>query len=353
MFNMIITGKCSKNCSFCFTEEEARKESKYDEMSLDYIKGIVERYEYKKRGHVLKLLGGEPTEHSHFTDIIEYAAREGVPVYLISNFLFGQKIQECILDNLGIFTSFLVNGAELAEKNRLKLFAKNFNKIAYEFGKQKPGNKKHFTLAQTIPDTNYEIINFTEYLKHLKRELDFSNLGNIRIGLGLSGTYLLNNKKVGEKVAEILRFNRANRLGTQFDCQFPPCIFTDEQFEEFETPSFSLWNSVTANPDAKTFPGGICHMPAFDLMPDETLLYCYQTQAAISPKLPEIEQTMGQEELSGTFIGKLGAGLDHVVSQRLRADYLIEREKHATPDACKQCHLFPQYCGSLCLGCHM
>lgn len=353
MFNMIITGKCSKNCSFCFTEEEARKEKKYDDMSLDYIKAIVEKYEYKKRGHVLKLLGGEPTEHPQFLDIIEYASKEQIPVYLISNFLFGTKIQEGILRHIDTFTSFLVNGAELAEKNRLKNFAKNFNKIAYQFAQSKQGSKQKFTLAQTIPDTHYDVINFTEYLKSLKKELDFSSLGNIRIGLGLSGTYLLHNKKLGEKVTEILRFNRENRLGTQFDCQFPPCIFTDEQFKEFETPSFSLWNNVTANPDAKTFPGGICHMPAFDLMPDETLLYCYQTQSAISPKLLDLENSIDPEMLKDSFIGKLGAGLDHVVSQRLRASYLEEREKRPTLDECKGCHLYPQYCGSLCLGCYL
>jgi len=353
MFNMIITGKCSKNCSFCFTEEEARTDNKYEHMSLEYIKDITERYEYKKRGHTLKLLGGEPTEHPEFIEIIEYAKKAQIPVYLISNLLFGPKVQKCILDNIDIFKSFLVNGAELTEKNRLPNFTKNFNKISRKFAYSKRGSKQRFTLAQTIPDVNFDDINFTTYLGQLKKALDFNNLGGIRIGLGLSGKYLLNNKALGDKVAEIVRFNLANNLATQFDCQFPPCIFRKELFDELESPKFSLWHMVTENPDAKTFPGGICHEAAYDLLPDESLLYCYQTQSAISDKLPDIEKEIDTQELSESFIGQLGAGLDHIVTRHIRSRYLEEKEQFATPDECKSCHLYPEYCGSLCLGCHV
>ena len=350
MFNMIITGKCSKNCSFCFTEEEARKENKYEHMTLDYIKDITERYEYKKRGFTLKLLGGEPTEHPDFIEIIEYAKKAQIPVYLISNLLFGPKVQQAILANIDIFKNFLVNGAELTEKNRMPLFSKNFNKISRKFAFSKRGSKKRFALALTIPEEGFEEIDFTGYLNELKRSLDFNNLGCIRLGLGLSGTYLLHNKALGDKVAEVVRFNIANNLDTQFDCQFPPCIFREELFEELESPKFSLWQTVTQDPDAKTFPGGVCHEAAYDLLPDESLLYCYQTQSSISDKLPEIEKEI---DLTGSFISNLGAGLDHVVTRHVRARYMEEKDRFATPETCKSCHLYPDYCGSLCLGCHV
>ncbi len=352
MFNLIITGKCSKNCSFCFTEEDARKNDLYEHMSLEYIKEIAERYEYKKKGHVLKLLGGEPTEHPQFLEIIEYAKKEQIPIYLISNLLFGEKILKGILSNIDIFTSFLVNGAELTEKNRLPLFIKNFNKVSRKFAFSKRGSKQRFTLAQTVPKDNFEAIDYSEYLNQLKGALDFSNLGGIRIGIGLNGKYLLNNKKLGDKVAEIVRFNLANNLETQFDCQFPPCIFRKELFEELESEKFSLWNMVTQNPDAKTFPGGICNDAAYDLLPDESLLYCYQTQSLISEKLPDIEKAATKAAIDESFIGTLGAGFDHLTTHHIRAKYLQEREKFKTLDECKDCHLYPQYCGSLCLGCY-
>ena len=44
----------------------------------------------------VRILGGEPTQHSNFTGIIDTIIKRGLKVNLVSNFLFGEKIQKTI-----------------------------------------------------------------------------------------------------------------------------------------------------------------------------------------------------------------------------------------------------------------
>ena len=74
MFNFIINGTCSKGCSFCFTEEVARLQHSLGEMSPKRVEELLDYYKFDSRSGPdsdVRILGGEPTQHSNFTGVID------------------------------------------------------------------------------------------------------------------------------------------------------------------------------------------------------------------------------------------------------------------------------------------
>ena len=95
MFNFIITGTCSKGCSFCFTEEVARLKHSLGEMSVDQLNKLLDYYEFspiKGEFSDVRILGGEPTQHSNFQGIADAVILRGLKI----NFYL-EKLQKNIL----------------------------------------------------------------------------------------------------------------------------------------------------------------------------------------------------------------------------------------------------------------
>ena len=81
--NFIITKRCNKGCPYCFAHQ-SRVEDPKGEMTLDQFNKLIDDYQCEH----IKLLGGEPTCHPQFKDILESVLQKGKSVTLISNFLF-------------------------------------------------------------------------------------------------------------------------------------------------------------------------------------------------------------------------------------------------------------------------
>ena len=91
--NAILTRSCNKKCSYCFADT-----SSHDEMSLETFVSILD----KQENNEIKLLGGEPTQHSKFKDILNICEERNTHVTLISNFLFSQEIREFIIKYINL-----------------------------------------------------------------------------------------------------------------------------------------------------------------------------------------------------------------------------------------------------------
>ena len=63
-----------------------------------------------------------------------------------------------------------------------------------------------------------------DYVKWLYQELG-GKLNAIRLGLDLTGTYLINNKRMGDEITKILKFGHYNDILITSDCQIPPCLW--------------------------------------------------------------------------------------------------------------------------------
>ena len=99
MFNFIINGTCSKGCSFCFTEEVARLQNSLGEMTPSFVERLLDHYNFDSRQGAdsdVRILGGEPTQHSNFTGVIDTVIKRRLKINLVSNLLFGKDIKNYI-----------------------------------------------------------------------------------------------------------------------------------------------------------------------------------------------------------------------------------------------------------------
>ena len=98
--NILITNFCNQNCSFCFAAEEMGNKIIKKEMSLEDFKTTLLKMKKNPKIKVIKLLGGEPTLHSKFKEIIKLSLKEFKHIELFTNGFFSKKIHLLIKKNL-------------------------------------------------------------------------------------------------------------------------------------------------------------------------------------------------------------------------------------------------------------
>jgi len=94
MANILLTNKCVRSCPYCFAEKEMAGSKSMDVMSWENVIYIADFLHTSGERHV-SLLGGEPTIHPDFTDIVLY--------FIARNF------------NVTVFTSAIMSGTRLDE----------------------------------------------------------------------------------------------------------------------------------------------------------------------------------------------------------------------------------------------
>jgi radical SAM protein with 4Fe4S-binding SPASM domain len=75
---LVITSKCNNSCSFCYYKKRS------EEMSLETIKKYVELLNKIKPKKII-LIGGEPTLHPNFVDIVELFYKNNFNISVVSN----------------------------------------------------------------------------------------------------------------------------------------------------------------------------------------------------------------------------------------------------------------------------
>lgn len=131
--NILINSTCNANCKFCF---EPKSFKQMPEMTLETFKDIIDWlcYSYQCSHAVpISILGGEPTLHSRFSDILEYLAsymgNPNIKLLLITN---GIKVLdyidqlskidcEILLNYSATSMQHLINVLDAACKHNIKL----------------------------------------------------------------------------------------------------------------------------------------------------------------------------------------------------------------------------------------
>lgn len=327
--NLVINGTCSKGCSFCFTKEEARLQHTLGEMSIDKIKEIIEHFDISKNTDDLTILGGEPTQHSQFIEIMEYIISVGIKINLVSNLLFGTKVREFLVENIKHIRWVLPNAAELNEKNRITIFKKNYislyNAYSNTWGFE---NNSRLFLALTMSQ-DWKERNHYDYIKWLYHELD-GKINAIRLGLDLTNSFLVNNKEMGNEITKILKFGKYNDIRITSDCQVPPCLWEGKTKESVMINSLGFATFKIA--DYKT----ICGFMPLDIFPDGSSIHCYPLQDKV--KIDNVLNIVGENnrfELSKEF-DKL---------------YVNNHKNYTLPKDCLECHFYDTLCNGICGGC--
>jgi organic radical activating enzyme len=324
--NLILTKDCAKQCSFCFTGVK----DKDNEMDFNTIVKILDEFPEAD----IRLLGGEPTQYSRFNDVIDLLKSRNRPYYLISNLLFSKDVCNKILEYPPEW--LMCNGMELNEKNRITLFNNNWDILK---------DHTQLDIAITLSESTDRdtIINYLEWLT-----TKLGRLQLIRIGLDLSGSYLINNKTVGGIINDIGGFMKTEALkefpeyidkytnetnqnlidhvfnpatlayNLKFDCQIPPCIFDTSK----PTLKFN-YSGMSA----------ICNKTAVDVFKGGTAIHCYPAS-----------------DISIQNVFEHNTEMD--IAKRLRGIYKTAEKNELIASECNECdyYLF-SHCAGLCLGC--
>ena len=327
--NLAINGTCAKGCSFCFTKEDARLKHTLGEMDIEMVDKIIDHYRLNNNNEEITILGGEPTQHSNFIGIMDHIFSRGYKVNLVSNFLFGKTTRDYIIDNIKNIRWAFPNAAELNEKNRMVVFKKNYLEIYKAYANTWGfDNHPRLYLALTM-SSDWKDRNFYDYIKWLYHELD-GNINAIRLGLDLTGTYLINNKEMGNEMTKILKFGRYNQIKITSDCQVPPCLW------EGKTKGSVLENSLNFAtfkiPEYET----ICGYMPLDIFPDGSSIHCYPLEDKV--KINNVLEISGENGILG-------------LREEFDKLYIENHKNYSIPQGCLDCVFYKTECNGICGGC--
>jgi len=315
--NFIITTHCNKGCPYCFAHEN-RKHDPNSYMDIEKFKRLVK----KSKGSRVKLLGGEPTEHPQFKEIVDFLILNKIPFTLISNFLFSEEILNIILNAISrVSVTFLVNATDLDVSDRMKKWSYNYNTIYKKLYKM---NKEEaisigFTLFKK--DLKY-YLNYLDFVKE-----NILNIERIRLSIAFPGNkedkgnfFVINNKEIGNIFLGLIKKIINMGIRPSLDCILFPCMFNNK--EEFKFVKRFL--------DKTKFKCG--EGAPTDLFPDETISYCYPLKEAIKLDFNDYNNPKA-------------------VNENLLTKYKIIDSIVQKPKECLACNFFKQgMCAGPCLG---
>ena len=251
--NVLLTNFCNQNCPYCFAKDEMERAT-VKEMSLEDFKKLVVILK-KNKIRTLRLMGGEPTLHSYFDEIIKLALAE--------------------FEEILIFTNGLI-----PTKSR-RILEKNLNKISFNFNLNTPAfeenpakRKEIITLIKKYSQNNQTNIGFTltdlrkDYSK-LAQGLKPKILKKIGIRFGLAKAIMgekpffnkEDNKKLSKKIVDLVKFFK--KLGIKeifLDCGLEKKIFNVSQRNYLLKNTYlkgwgceGKWGSFDITPDLLLF----------------------------------------------------------------------------------------------------
>lgn len=230
MANLAVSAVCNLACVYCFAHDHTSKSANtrhyIDLLTYDKLLDFLDRSDIDEA----RLLGGEPTLHPDFPELVRRAVAHGKKIVVFSNGLMPPKALESLLT--------------LPEESCLVLM--NVNTPA-DIG-QKVHNRQLETLRQlgkrAMPGFNIYRMDFDlSFLAAIIHETGCKPA--LRLGLAqpcLSGENRYIHPKQYRFVAEkIVRFAGENPgIRLEFDCGFVRCMFSDEELRILRQPDSAI-----------------------------------------------------------------------------------------------------------------
>lgn len=257
MANILLTNKCIRECPYCFASKEMAHSPENDYLSwenaiylADFLRASGERR--------VSLLGGEPTLHPEFVDILLYFIERG----------FG----------VTVFTSGVMSKARLGElekhvsgipAGRIN-FVCNLNNPEQTRTPKSESEKLHAFLSvlgsRTMPGFNIYRSDFEiEFLFDLVERYGLKKRLRLGIAHPIPGAEneTIRVEDIGKVIEGLYSYKNAFdtlRIMPSFDCGFPLCRVTNEQL--------GWLTRLTGHVSFK------CN-PAIDITPDMSVYCCF------------------------------------------------------------------------------
>lgn len=225
MANLSLSNVCNLNCPYCFAQtymDEGRGDTAAHFISLT---NFVQRLDFLERSyiHEIRLIGGEPTLHPQFPDLIRLAHQRGKHIVIFTHGLIARRA-------LAALESLPPDGCTVLV---------NMNATKTENGPTETESKRRLETIQrlgprVLPGFNIYRPDFQlDFLLPLIEETGCQP--TIRLGLAqpILGSHNahLHPKQypfAGQKIAQFARRAAAQGIKLDFDCGFVRCMFNDD-----------------------------------------------------------------------------------------------------------------------------
>jgi len=223
MANLAISSVCNLKCDYCFTTDHFNGSAAIPafmaisdfELCLDFLdrSGVDQ----------VRLLGGEPTLHPQFVELIELARRRNKSILVFTNGLMSEEVLSCLEKLPATECNVLVNASSLPDGSRVAA-ARQRTTI------QRLGER--VTVGLNIDRSDFQ----PEFLLRLIIEARCQPA--IRLGIAqpcLSGRNQYIHPKqycfVGARIARFAHLAAKDGVRLEFDCGFVRCMFSDTDLQ--------------------------------------------------------------------------------------------------------------------------
>lgn len=257
MANVILTNTCNLSCPYCFAGEIRALAAEY--ITQEALTCAV-TFLKKSCCDEIGLIGGEPTLHPHFVEILSAMADTFNKVFVYSN---GICLEKFFPDALKENICYLINVNETSFIGEVK-----FKSICHMLESAATlGKIRQFSLSVNIYRENQT---FDDVL------LLCENFGlkGLRISVVVPAEYGLTSNewftRLKPSLMHLYRMLKDRNIVPKYDCNIvPPCIFTPEELEFLRT--------LPGSPsDIARLTGDMCVCrPVIDIYPDLTVARCF------------------------------------------------------------------------------
>ncbi|MDE2183386.1 MAG: radical SAM protein [Alphaproteobacteria bacterium] len=255
MANILLTNKCVRACPYCFAGQEMAQASAF--LSWENVVYLADFLLASAHSRV-SLLGGEPTLHPQFTDILVYLLERGFTVTVFTSGIMSKTA----------LTELAAHVAALPPE-RLN-FVCNLNNPAQTDTLKSETHKLHDFLAalgpRTMPAFNIYRSDFDiGFIFELVAR--FAMKKRLRLGIAHpipgAANEAITVADIGAVIERLCSFRAAfeqSRVRPSFDCGFPLCRITDAEL--------GWLVRLTGRADFKC-------TPAIDITPDMQVYCCF------------------------------------------------------------------------------
>jgi hypothetical protein len=217
--NIVLTTSCNRACPYCFA---GRTMAQFGDEQMDFLEvvRIVDLIAASNRNHV-SLLGGEPTMHRRFLEILEYVLERRMEVSVFTNALCSRAVAEGI--------------AGLKQLPRVK-FIVNVN--APEIDDHMPRQEAFIRALPGNCDISHNICLYDRPFDFLVQMIERTNMKSCRIRVSLAQPIAEKENAfiapehyagVAKHLVELAEAVMRRDIKVNLDCGWPLCIFSDEQ----------------------------------------------------------------------------------------------------------------------------
>lgn len=156
--NVVLTHKCNLNCDYCYEKDV---QSRDREISIDNFNKIITWLKKNNKKKII-LLGGEPTQHGEFKEILNICKKNSMDIRILTNMMFDDSVLRLINEYNGCVLQANINHPSTYKDNMYNIVYYNIKKMYKRVGiilryNIYSGNEDYRPIINLAKETNSHI----------------------------------------------------------------------------------------------------------------------------------------------------------------------------------------------------